>query len=397
MKFISHIRSISSKTIPHSPSPTSGVQTTITPVVTQIPEILWEIFSYLSQPDLIYGVSGVNRLWRSISADLVRGEIHWGDTFTLRNQNMCLARLGFIQVKTLHCLSQDKRTYPAFHQGVEQDVEDAWKRLMQTISFLTERGEHIGQDGMTTTRKLLPWRKIVYSGWNWFNERWDPLIQQYYLSMYGVRALHLKRITPGTVDLSCIFSKLLNLEELVIQSLETPPLTYKRNCTITWKERQDLVKEGQDKDNQQAQMQVLKLRTFKIHHLIVNQDALETILGAMPTLHTLELKFMICNNPHSGVSINRLTFIKFLAQHCPDLIHFHFSISGSRITIEEIQQIHVAFPKVTSLSLPACDIIPGSLDFLVDRLTRLEIDCSEYTHAPGLGDKLHNQASSRTL
>ncbi|KAF9346831.1 hypothetical protein BGX26_001662 [Mortierella sp. AD094] len=383
-------------TLSDFPFTTSVQSTKVASAATQIPEVLWEIFSYLSHFDLQYSVSGVNRLWYSISSDLIQGEIHWKDTFTLQEQNMCLARMGSIQVKTLHFLAQDRRTYPAFPQGIEQDVEDAWKKLLQTISTLAERkNEFIGKSGndhataIATTgsdHKLLPWKRIVYSGWNYFNDRMDPLIRQHCENFRGVRSVHLKHLSPGTVDLSCIFSNLLNLEELAIESSESSPFTFKRNCTIAWKERKDQIEKKHEVNRQQ---QPLKLHTFKLRHLIVNQDTLEMIIGAFPNLHTLELKFMISNVNPNIVTIDRSSLVDFLAQQCPGLTHFHLSISGIRISMEEIQRIHASFPKLSSLSIPERDAIPGTLDLFVDRLTSLEIECFEYSYASELGDMLH--------
>ncbi|KAF9998264.1 hypothetical protein BGZ80_008403 [Entomortierella chlamydospora] len=365
---------------------------------TQIPEVLWEIFSYLSHFDLRYSVSGVNRLWYSISSDLIQDEIHWKDTFTLQEQDMCLARMGSIQVKTLHCLAQDRRTYLAFHQGIEQDVDDAWKKLSQTISALAERkNEFRGRSGsdhatkIATTdggHKLLPWKRIVYSGWNYFNDRIDPLIRQHCESFHGVRLLHLKHLSPGAVDLSCVFSSLLYLEELVIESSESFPFTFRRNCTITWKERNDQIEKKHGVNHQQQPP--LRLHTFKLRHLIVNQDTLEMLIGAFPNLHTLDLKFMISNARKPEIaSIDRSSLVDFLAQQCPNLTHFHFSISGTRILTGDIQKVHVSFPNLSSLSIPERDVVPGSLDLFVDRLTSLEIECFEYGHDPWLGDMLH--------
>ncbi|KAF9169760.1 hypothetical protein BGX21_010012 [Mortierella sp. AD011] len=385
-------------------SPTSdcgsavGAQSTeAASAATQIPEVLWEIFSYLSHFDLRYSVSGVNRLWYSISSDLIEDEIHWKDTFTLHEQDICLARMESIQVKTLHCLAQDRRTYLAFHQGIEQDVDDAWKRLSQTISALAERkNESKGRSGgdhatIATTdgsHKLLPWKRIVYSGWNYFNDRIDPLIRQHCESFHGVQSLHLKHLSPGAIDLSCVFSSLLYLEELVIESSESFPFTFKRNCTITWKERKDQLEKKRGVNHQRQPP--LRLHTFKLRHLIVNQDTLEMIIGAFPNLHTLDLKFMISNPRKPEIAyINRSSLVDFLAQQCPNLTHFHLSISGTRILTEDIQKIHVSFPNLSSLSIPERDITPGSLDLFVDRLTSLEIECFEYGHDPWLGDMLH--------
>ncbi|KAF9202645.1 hypothetical protein BGZ49_007226 [Haplosporangium sp. Z 27] len=373
-----------------SDSPTSSTSIQTASEATQIPEILWEIFSYLSQYEL-HSVSGVNRLWRSISSEFIQDEVLWKDTFTLQEQDICLARLGSIQVKSFHCMAQDKRTYPAFHEGIEEDVKGAWKKLVQTLSTLAEPKmdcHHVDEAGECTTKKPMPlnWKKIVYSGWNCFNERWDPLFQRHYEIFHGVRSLQLKHLAPGAVDLSCIFSQLLNLEELAIASSESPPFTFKRNCTITWKDRKD--QHNGDQIRQQ-QHQPLKLHTFKLRQIIVDQDTLEMIISAFPNLHSLELKLMVSLVSYVKRIVDRPSFMEFLARQCPNLTHFHYSTSGTRITLEEFQQVYASFPKITSLSVPEQDAIPGSLNMFVDRLTSLEIESHEYSYATELGNRLH--------
>ncbi|KAF8940691.1 hypothetical protein EDD21DRAFT_411855 [Dissophora ornata] len=397
MSILNHLRELSTGGKPRLsaavvPSPPS--------VATEIPEILNEIFSYLSQHDLQHRARAVNKLWRSISENLIQGEAHWQDTLSVKEQERVLSRLELSQVKTLHCFAQDKRTYPAFPDGIEKEVEDAWVRFERRIISLAETKGRDIVDHHGTKEVLLPWRALVFSGMNCFNERWDPLIRRCH-GFLDLKSLRLEHLTPGTVDLGCIFEKLPNLEELAVESHESLPFTYKRNATITWKDREREVRRRQEEDEEEEGKQegkaqrerqplrVLKLQKLVLRQLIVSQRVLETVVGAMPHLRSFELKYMISNIKRAEALIERRCFITYLAKTCLNLDSFQFSISGCPLTLLEAQHVHAAFPRLRSLSLPGRDIIPGALDLYTDRLTALEIECYDHSRNQNLGAMLH--------
>ncbi|KAG0362922.1 hypothetical protein BC939DRAFT_434525 [Gamsiella multidivaricata] len=384
MEFLRHWREFAFATKPHSSASPGSVRPPKPSLATQIPEILQEIFSYLSQHDLQHRSSGVNRLWRAMSVSLIQGSVLWKDTLALDDQLARLSRLGSAQIKTLYCYAQDKRTFPAFHSGIEQDVDQAWERFQEAITILVEnrRGNSFVHNDSSITDEL-PWRTIVFAGWNCFNQRWDPLIRQCH-GFWGVVSLRLEHLTPGVVDLSCIFESLPGLEELVIESSESKPFTYKRNTTITWRTRE------QQLWKQQRPIHILKLRTLALRRLIVDQTMLEIVLSAMPNLRSLELMHLIANFEFAEASIDRQSLVVFLAKTCPELIHLHFSISGCPMTIPDATQVRGMFSKIQSMSLPARDLQTGTLEIIADRLTNLEIECFGYFYSVELGGLLHD-------
>ncbi|KAF9433792.1 hypothetical protein BGZ76_008975, partial [Entomortierella beljakovae] len=330
-------------------------------------------------------------------ANLIHGTLLWKDTSSLQDQEKSLGRLASIQVKTFQCVAQDKRTYASFDPEVSQRVEAAWVRLASAIeaiatanSALDPIGSQAGK-GLVTFRgeyKILPWKRIIFKECNCFNERWDRLLEHHPGSFYGLSSIQFKHMTPGVLDLSLILSTLVNLEELSIQSIESSPYSFKRNLTITWDEKFKQLEgaHGIGKPSQGKSIQAMKLRTFNLRHIIINQDTLEMILSGMPYLRSLKLRFLIAarHNPASA-RIDRTSFIEFLASQYPNLVELHFSISREPVSSTETRQVLDALPNIKSLSILGRGIQLGISSILADRLTSLEIETDDFYNVAGAG------------
>ncbi|KAG0328390.1 hypothetical protein BGZ99_005405 [Dissophora globulifera] len=372
MSILHHLRALS---FGHKRDASFNISMRLSIVAIEIPEILEEVLSYLSDSDLRYRTRGVNRLWQSISDRLIQGEAHWKDTHSVQEQHRQLALLSSEQTKTFYCYCQDESAHLTLPAGIEQDAEQAWMRLMQTIVGIVEAKRSKTINSRHGVQTGLPWRTLVFSGRTVFNEKWDPLFRESQMFL-NLGVLRLEHLTPGAVELDSIFSGLPKLKELVVESSESQPYTYRQNTTITWRER--------------AELPVLGLRSLRLGYLTVSQSMLETILNAMPHLRSLNLVSLIANCKDAEATIDRPSFVEHISQVCPDLLQFHLSFIGSRMTISDVQQLQLAFPKLSNTTFSTSDIVPGFLDLFVDRLTTLEIKgflggLSDFT----LGDYLH--------
>ncbi|GJJ75147.1 hypothetical protein EMPS_07505 [Entomortierella parvispora] len=365
-----------------------------------VPEIMQEIFSYLSQQDLIRKASQVNRLWRSISMFYIRGKVSWQDTMTTKEQELALLGIGLEGTKILQLWAQDSRVYPAYDEGVEKLVGAAWDALAETIRSMTavqEGGARLDRHGQGNTVRNRPqWQTLIFCGdIKWLSLQLEPWILQGSLgSLSTLRLLHL---TPGPIDLSCILCELSNLTELVIESMEGRPFASKRNVTITWETRTmqeeggEDTQEGGGEDGWTLVLPKLKIRTLSLRSILVNQSILETLFRSMPQLRSLELVSVLQPkdtfhvekhrsdgrmdpfDPHHY--LDRVRLLEFLAEHCPCLAHFHLSMNTRWWKLSQNDMVRMAsrFPNLKSFSCMTMDIKPETLPLFVDRLTTLEL------------------------
>ncbi|KAG0234461.1 hypothetical protein B0O80DRAFT_495217 [Mortierella sp. GBAus27b] len=379
MNILNHIFSPPSTSKPEP----STLQSLKPSKATEIPEIVASFLAYMSQYDLEHRTRGVNRLWKAISDSLIHGHVYWNDVLSSEEQEKRLVRMGSSYVKILHCTAQDKRTFPAFHKEVEHDIEKAWSRFQEAIRDKCDGG------------LSLPCHTLVFSGQNCFNQRWDPLIRQCHSVLGQLVSLQLEHLTPGAVDLSCVFKELVNLEELIVCAPESRPYSFRRNATITWKEREQQLGQLQSQTVQFEQqpeehLQVLKLRTFILRSLIVKQDTLTMLVDAMPQLRSFELVHMIANGMSAEATIDRRSLLQHLSEKCPDLLHLRCSIIDCPMALAETLQIRTSFPNLESMALDGRDAFPSIQDFFSDRLTSLEIGGSSGHNTSTLISHLHH-------
>ncbi|KAF9943503.1 hypothetical protein BGZ70_005866, partial [Mortierella alpina] len=92
----------------------------------------------------------------------------------------------------------------------------------------------------TDTR--MPWRKLVFAGWNCFNQRLDPMFCESN-RFEAIRALHVEHLTPGLFDLSCVLSELPAMEELVLEAFMSTPYSEGRNALVAWTDREQQLRQ----------------------------------------------------------------------------------------------------------------------------------------------------------
>jgi len=360
-----------------------------------VPEILQEIFSYLSQQDLVRKTSQVNQVWRSISMFYIRDKVTWQDTVTPENQELALLGIGLDGTKVLQLWAQDSRVYPAYEDGIEQLVDAAWDALADAIrsTTTTQKGDPV---------KIRPrWQTLIFCGdIKWLTLQLEPWILQGCLG--SLTTLHLSHLTPGPVDLSSILRELSNLTKLAIESMEGRPLATRQNVTITW-ETQTVQEggEGNDKEGEEGEddwtlvLPKLKIRTLSLRSILVNQWILETLFRSMPQLRSLELISVLQPADSFHVEkyggqraskggkrdfdpqhyIDRTRLLQFLAEHCPRLAHFHISVNTGwwKLPQKDMIQIARGFLNLRSFSCMTMDIELETLPLFVDRLTTLEL------------------------
>ncbi|KAG0042920.1 hypothetical protein BGZ83_012020 [Gryganskiella cystojenkinii] len=398
-----------------------------------IPEILQEIFSYLSQYDLFQRTSRVNRFWRSTSLHLVRGEVTWQDTMSQHDQESVFQRVGLESTKILRLWAQDARVFAHYEAGIEQQIHDAWEAMARTIELLTGkvRGGHnddidrrcdLGAIiNSSLTRSVPRWQTLIFCGeTRRLQLHFDPWIHHGFFA--SVSTVHLLHLTPGVIDLSCILGGLPNLTELAIESMEGRPFASRRNVVISWEsqgaraaasvDRPGIIAEEggplRDREIDEGWTMVLpklRIRTLSLRAILVNQVILEALLGSMPHLRSLELQSLIQPDDSHYVDayggrravggaigeaepfdpysyMNRKHLLQFLIKHCPRLSHFHLSIYASwwKLSHDDMVQVANAFPDLRSFSFLTTDLQLLTLPLFVDRLTSLEVVANGQTN-----------------
>ncbi|KAF9953949.1 hypothetical protein BGZ72_005054, partial [Mortierella alpina] len=349
-----------------------------------LPEILHLIFAHLAQHDLLSRTSLVCRLWRSVSQMLIPGTITWKDILSSEDQTLFFSSMGAAHLKTLRFVAQDRRTLLCFQNGVEQHIRDAWVRLHQELSE-SSTAAHCDNKTLAERKAMdmkMPWRKLVFAGWNCFNRQLDSLLCGN-SRFEGITALHLEHLTPGEVDLSCVLNELPALEEVVLEAFISPPYSVGRNALVTWVER-----EQQLERDPASTRSSLKLRTLAFKQIMVYQTTLQAILAVTPALISLEVRHtaILQHNTTFATtatlsSIKRTEFLSYVGQHCPRLVQFHLSTPDTILEVQDIDQISDSFERLESIALSSDGLHPRflSLPMFTDRLTTLEIE-ARYFH-----------------
>ncbi|KAF9560523.1 hypothetical protein EC968_006141, partial [Mortierella alpina] len=360
-----------------SPSPSSS----LAPSALLLPEILHLIFSHLDQHDLLGRTSLVCQLWRSVSQMLILGTITWKDILSSNDQALFFSTMRAGHLRTLRIVAQDHRTLLCLAGGIEQHICDAWARLHRELgkpSGATHADNNTLADHFAADTKM-PWRKLVFSGWNCINQQLDPLLCGNG-RFEAIRALHVEHLTPGQFDLSCVLNELPAMEELVVEAFISTPYTERRNALITWTER-----EQQLRQDPTSTRSFLRLQTLAMRQIMVDQATLHTMLEALPALRSLELwRTVVLQERHSTVAttatteslFDRAAFLSHVGQHCPRLKHFHLSMPDAILQTQDIEYISTSFQRLESIALSRDDLYPQllSLPLFTDRLTTLEIE-----------------------
>ncbi|KAF9981134.1 hypothetical protein BGZ75_007604 [Mortierella antarctica] len=360
-----------------SPSPSHSPP----PSALLLPEILHLIFSHLAQHDLVSRTSLVCQLWRSVSQMLIPGIITWKDTLSSEDQALFFSAMRAAHFRTLRIVAQDHRTLLCFESGIEQHIRDAWARFHQELSG-PSAAEPSDNKTLAEQRAMdvkTPWRKLVFVGWNCFNQRLDSLLCGN-VRFETIRALHVEHLTPGEFDLSCVLNELSALQELILEAFISTPYTDGRNALVTWKER-----EQQLQQDPTSARSFLRLRTLALRQIMIDQTTLQTVLAALPLLTSLELRRSVVLQERSSATVaniaalssfDRTALLSHVSQHCPRLIHFHLSTPDTILQIQDIAYLSTSFQRLESIALSSNGMHLQflSLPLFTDRLTTLEIE-----------------------
>ncbi|KAF9105202.1 hypothetical protein BGX29_000477 [Mortierella sp. GBA35] len=155
------------------------------------------------------------------------------------------------------------------------------------------------------------------------------------------------------------------------------------------------------------------LQKLVLRHVTSSQAVLQTMLQALPSLSSLEVRFLQIPNSHlSNPGIfDRFVFYQSLSGSCPKLQSLHLSFFRRQLTVEDAVTMCEALPTLTGLSFPCQDLesyrrssahqqavgaimgstLPttGILEFYVNHLTSLELIAYRYSQEDSLISNLH--------
>ncbi|KAG0315676.1 hypothetical protein BGZ97_007967 [Linnemannia gamsii] len=155
------------------------------------------------------------------------------------------------------------------------------------------------------------------------------------------------------------------------------------------------------------------LQTLILRHAISNQTVLQTMLQALPSLLSLEIRFLRLSSSYSlnhstgsgSTFFNRPAFYRSLSGSCPNLQHLHFSLFQRLLLVPDSLAVTEALPTLTGLSFPCHDLESfrqpidatvgpdtprlGLLEFYVNHLTSLELLAYRSQQEDSLISNLH--------
>ncbi|KAF9142024.1 hypothetical protein BG015_001066, partial [Linnemannia schmuckeri] len=155
------------------------------------------------------------------------------------------------------------------------------------------------------------------------------------------------------------------------------------------------------------------LQTLILRHAISSQAVIQSMLQALPSLLSLEIRFLKIPNSHlvNPGFFDRPAFFRALSGSCPNLQHLHFSIFQRLLLVTDSMAMCEALPTLTGLGFPCQDLESfrqptwtgetgtsgfgpdaprlGVLEFYVNHLTRLELLAYRYLQEDSLISNLH--------
>lgn len=157
------------------------------------------------------------------------------------------------------------------------------------------------------------------------------------------------------------------------------------------------------------------LQTLNLRHVMSSQSVVQSMLQALPSLLSLEIRSLKISNPHpvNPPVFHRSTFFRYLSGSCPNLQYLHFSVFQRLLPVPDSMAMCEALPTLTGLGFPCKDLESyrqsigiginesdaggvgldtprlGVLEFYVNHLTRLELVAYRYLQEDSLIVNLH--------
>lgn len=376
-----------------------------------IPEILEPILSLLDQKSLLASRL-VCSTWAAIARPCLSLESIWRDCSLSEAKIVCLERLA--RTDTLVVQYHPKNTStttPPSTVGAEKDKD----KDRDSILF----GDMTPP--LTTLQRTARVKKLVLKDAYDFHTRLEVFLDVFpTLSTLALDGLIKGPLRIDILLASCPGLKTLSIEYVLTDHVLWGPPPSPRSI-VTQQQQQQLLGDSLTEYINQAfappppPQRGYGLQTLILRHAMSSQSVIQSMLQALPSLLSLEIRFLKISNAHpvNPPIFHRSAFYRYLSGSCPNLRHLHFSIFQRPLLVPDSMAMCEALPILTGLGLPCQDLESyrqptgigidetdaggvgpdtprlGVLEFYVNHLTRLELLAYRYLQEDSFISNLH--------
>ncbi|KAF8940308.1 hypothetical protein BGZ47_007798 [Haplosporangium gracile] len=274
--------------------------TTAVALPMQLPEILYIIFSYLSEHTIRHSTRFVCKQWLAISRPFVQVSTLWKDRITNGYKH------GFI-LNRLHHVTILRILFEQTWQL--KNTQFAWGELAEKIDTLKNKGQ------------LRIW-KLELNGGNFFESRIYTILPR----ITTLTHLRIERMVQQVVHVGVILAVAPHLKKLHIEGAKAQQShAVELDTTPAWKT--PLLQDGINAVDS-------KLVNLTIKWMSIDQPTLESIVARCPQLVTLRLVEL--GQASSQVEpFDRSSLFTLVSLACPFMSWFHLSFEGQSMSREE--------------------------------------------------------------
>ncbi|KAF9170440.1 hypothetical protein BGX21_008811 [Mortierella sp. AD011] len=282
---------------------------TKTSLVLQLPEILDVIFSFLSQYTLNNTIRYVCKQWLAIARSYIRIHGLWRDRTISDYSHDCLFA-HFNQVTDLRIVNEQTG-------GFLDDAAQKWNTLLEKI------------DALKDTNQLRITKIIFSNAANFMQGTMYPMLSR----IESLTDIQIHRVLFHSVHLGLIIDSCPNLLRISIGH---------ENASRSVRILDTMIPRG-PVPNFRSKVGSLILKRGQIEQAIM-----ESILSRCPELLVLKM-IEIVQVGSEAESINRVEFFTKIAESCPKMKHFHFSIQEQSMSVVDAQTLSGMFSNISVL------------------------------------------------
>ncbi|KAG9066830.1 hypothetical protein KI688_012742 [Linnemannia hyalina] len=378
-------------------------------------QILEPILSLLDQKSLLASRL-VCSTWAAIARPCLSIEAIWRDCSLSEAKIVCLERLVRTDILVVQYHPKNTSiTTPSSAVGAKKDRDEDRDEDRDSILFgdLTPP--------LATLQRTARVKKLVLKDAYDFHTRLEVFLEVF----PTLSTLVLDKLIKGPLRIdillaSCPSLKTLSVEYVLTDRVLWGPPPSQRSIVIQ-RQQQKLLGDSLTKyiDQPLASRPPLRcgygLQTLILRHAMSSQSAIKSMLQTLPSLLSLEIRFLKIPNSHpvNPPIFHRPTFFRDLSGSCPNLQHLHFSIFHRPLLVPDSMTMCEALPTLTGLGLPCQDLESyrqpigigidetdaggvgpdtprlGVLEFYVNHLTRLELLAYRFSQEDSLISNLH--------
>ncbi|KAF9355329.1 hypothetical protein BGX26_006698 [Mortierella sp. AD094] len=330
----------------------------ISPV--ELPEVLGQIFSYLTRREIRLSVLRVCKLWNSLAHDIIPRVNTWNETYASSKLSLVEYFLN-LGTDVLRCVGPKGPTKPAKLGSTLR--RDSWLMLGSILETLPKW-------------KLMRIKTVTMSG------EIDPDISLYpFIPIFcGLKTLRLERLTTDVVLLDTILRLCPNITDLFVSS-EEPYGETTRKLEFEF---------------EKIPLPALRLRSLTLWRWAIKMSTLQVLLKQCQYVQELKLIRLHFLPIPKVVSIEDYAcLLHDVAASCPRVRSLHFSVGNQFLDRPLFMEIMYAFPNLEAWGVEKQDANSWMYDYLqthmLQTLTTLEIvHASHHQYSFHAEKGLHN-------